>query len=89
MDEIKCAKCGEEKNIHKEEIFNKYIYCTCNKCKHKTEFLETSGSKNEHVCLKHGSSDMRKLFSGFSVGQGSQDSGSCPTGTCPTGTCGL
>ena len=35
MDEIKCAKCGEEKNIHKEEIFNKYVYCTCKKCKHK------------------------------------------------------
>jgi putative FmdB family regulatory protein len=58
----------------------------CNKCGHKAEFLEKSGSKDKHLCEKCGSSDMKKLFSGFSVGQGSstsQSSDSCPTGTCP------
>jgi len=51
------------------------------------EFLEKSGSKGKHVCEKCGSSDMQKIFSGFSIGQSdgsmSKDSGSCPTGTCP------
>jgi len=55
----------------------------CNKCGHKTEFLEKSDDKNNHVCEKCGSSDMRKLFSGFSVGRSSQKSDFCPTGTCP------
>jgi putative FmdB family regulatory protein len=61
----------------------------CEKCGHKTEFLEKSSGKKKHVCEKCGSSDMRKLFSGFSVGQSSQGGNSCSTGTCPTGTCGL
>jgi len=60
----------------------------CNKCGAKSEFLEKSSGKNKHVCEKCGSSDMKKLFSYFSVGQSSQGD-SCPTGTCPTGTCGL
>ena len=55
----------------------------CNKCGHKTEFLEKSSSKGKRVCEKCGSSDMQKLFSGFSVGQSNQTDGSCPTGTCP------
>jgi len=62
----------------------------CDKCGHKTEFLEKSNSKGKHICEKCGSSDMQKLFSGFSVGQSSsQGNDSCSTGTCPTGTCGL
>jgi putative FmdB family regulatory protein len=61
----------------------------CNKCGHKTEFLEKSSGKNKHICEKCGSSDMQKLLSSFSVGQSSQGSDSCPTGTCPTGICGL
>ena len=61
----------------------------CSKCGHKKEFLEKSNSKCKHICEKCGSSDMQKLFSGFSVGQNSQGSDSCSTGTCPTGTCGL
>jgi len=55
----------------------------CNKCGHKTEFLEKSSSKDKHVCEKCGSDQMQKLFSGFSVGQSSQAGDSCPTGTCP------
>ncbi len=51
------------------------------------EFLEKVGSKNKHICEKCGNADMGKLFSGFSVGHGSnpvsQDNSSCPTGTCP------
>ena len=61
----------------------------CNKCGHKTEFLEKSAGKSKHICEKCGSSDMQRLFSGFAVGQSSKGSGSCSTGTCPTGTCGL
>jgi putative FmdB family regulatory protein len=61
----------------------------CNKCGHKTEFLERRSGKHKHICEQCGSSDMHKLFSGFSVGQSSQGGDSCSTGTCPTGTCGL
>jgi len=59
----------------------------CNKCGHKTEFLEKSTSKGKHVCKTCGSSDTVKLFSGFAVGQSSKGNDSCSTGTCPTGTC--
>jgi len=57
----------------------------CNKCGHKTEFLEKSSSKNKHICEKCGSSDMQKLFSTFSATSSSKSGGSdsCPTGTCP------
>ncbi len=59
----------------------------CNKCGSKTEFLEKSNSKGNHLCKKCGSSDLQKLFSGFSVGastkSGSEAGDSCPTGTCP------
>jgi putative FmdB family regulatory protein len=57
----------------------------CNKCGHKTEFLEKSGSKGKHVCEKCGGKEMQKLFSTFSATSGSKSdsSDSCPTGTCP------
>ncbi|HIJ72290.1 MAG TPA: zinc ribbon domain-containing protein [Planctomycetes bacterium] len=58
----------------------------CNKCGHEMEFLEKGNSKKKHVCKKCGGSDMKKLFSGFSVGRSdstSQGADSCPTGTCP------
>jgi putative FmdB family regulatory protein len=55
----------------------------CNKCGHKVEFLEKANSSKKHSCEKCGSNDMKKLFSGFSVGQSGQDNSSCPTGTCP------
>jgi putative FmdB family regulatory protein len=59
----------------------------CNKCGHKAEFLEKSGSRNKHVCAKCGSDQMQKLLSGFSVGAGAKSGSgagdSCPTGTCP------
>jgi putative FmdB family regulatory protein len=54
----------------------------CNNCGHKMEFLKKSGGKNKHVCEKCGSSNMEKLFSGFSVVQSSQQKNVCPTGTC-------
>jgi len=54
----------------------------CNKCGHKMEFLEKNASGRKHVCERCQSSDLQKLFSGFSVGQSSQGSNSCPTGTC-------
>jgi putative FmdB family regulatory protein len=57
----------------------------CNKCGHKTEFLEKSGSKVKHVCEKCGSDKLQRLFSTFSTGSSSKSVGtdSCPTGTCP------
>jgi len=55
----------------------------CAQCGHKMEFLEKSKTRNKHICEKCGSPAMKKLLSGFSVGQGGQDSGACPTGTCP------
>jgi len=59
----------------------------CNKCGHKMEFLEKTSSGRKHVCERCQSSDLQKLFSGFSVGQGNKSSPrgneSCPTGTCP------
>lgn len=59
----------------------------CNKCGHTIEFLEKIGNKNKHVCKKCGSSDLQKLFSGFSVGQSKNSAPrgneSCPTGMCP------
>ena len=61
----------------------------CNKCGHKTEFLEKSDSKNKHICEKCGSLNTQKLFSGFAVGQSSEGRNSCSTGACPTGTCGF
>jgi len=54
----------------------------CNKCGHKTELLEKRSGRDKHICEKCGSSNMQKLFSGFSVGQSSQGNSSCPTGTC-------
>ena len=60
----------------------------CKKCGHITEFLENQSYPRKHVCEKCKSSDLQKLFSGFSVGQSNKSS---PRGneTCPTGTCGL
>jgi len=59
----------------------------CNKCGHTMEFLEKGSSKRKHTCERCSSSDLQKLFSGFSVGQGNKSSSrgndSCPTGTCP------
>jgi len=60
----------------------------CNKCGHKTEFLEKSGSKGKHVCKDCGSSNLEKILSSFSVGQGDKSSAR-GNETCPTGTCGL
>ncbi len=60
----------------------------CQKCGHIMEFLERSGSNCKCTCERCKSSDLKKLFSGFSVGQASNSSprgndDSCPTGTCP------
>jgi len=57
----------------------------CQKCGHKTEFLEKAGSSKKHSCEKCGSSNLKKLFSSFSAGSSSKSIGSdsCPTGTCP------
>ncbi|MBN2138738.1 MAG: hypothetical protein JW720_13095 [Sedimentisphaerales bacterium] len=54
----------------------------CNNCGNKMDVLEKSNSKGKHVCEKCESSDMQRLFSGFSVGRGKQQSNVCPTGRC-------
>jgi len=48
----------------------------CQKCGRVTEFLEKSGGKRKHVCEHCKSPDMKKLLSGFSIGQ-ADNSSSC------------
>jgi putative FmdB family regulatory protein len=65
----------------------------CNNCGHTMEFLEKTGASNKHTYEQCQSSDMKKLFSGFAVGQSkSQTCESCPGGPCSgeifqTGAC--
>ena len=77
-----------------EEIFEKLVQVE-NFAEQRTPKIRLDSGKIVYgfqvwwatVCEKCGSSDMGKLFSGFSVGHGSnpvsQDNSSCPTGTCP------
>ena len=60
----------------------------CNRCGHKMELLEKSSSSRKRVCERCQSSDLQKLFSGFSIGQGDK-SALRGNESCPTGTCGL
>ncbi len=67
----------------------------CTKCGHVTEVLHKSRNAEKPTCAKCGSSDLKKLLSGFAVGKASASpacdscfdspmcGGSCPGGTCP------
>lgn len=70
----------------------------CEQCGHVMEVLQTSRKTARQICAKCGGTEMKKLLSGFSVGQGKSSSapacdscaagpvcgaGSCPGGMCP------
>ncbi|MBN1804383.1 MAG: zinc ribbon domain-containing protein [Sedimentisphaerales bacterium] len=62
----------------------------CNKCGHVMEFLEKTSTPKKHKCRKCNSSDLKKLLSGFAVGQSSSTTPtceSCPGGLCQTDGC--
>jgi putative FmdB family regulatory protein len=57
----------------------------CKDCGKKTEFLEKSMKTiNNYKCPECGSENMKKLISGFSLGNSDLLSadGDCPTGNC-------
>lgn len=58
----------------------------CRECRHVTEFLEKTHSKDQHKCEQCGSTKTEKVLSAFAVGkvESSASTGaSCSTGTCP------
>jgi len=71
----------------------------CQQCGHVMEVLQQSRKATRQTCAQCGSSDTKKMLSGFAVGQGKPDSpacdscaagpmcggGACPGGTCPMG----
>lgn len=68
----------------------------CEQCGHVTEVLQKSRKASKQICAKCGSSDTKKMLSGFAVGQGKAASAACDscaagpacgTGTCPGGMC--
>jgi putative FmdB family regulatory protein len=60
----------------------------CQQCGHVMEVLQKSRKATKQTCSKCGGSDMKRLLSGFSVGQ-SRASSSPPCYSCPSpGTCG-
>ena len=69
----------------------------CQQCGHVMEVLQKSRNATRQTCAQCGGSDMKKLLSGFAVGQSKAPSApacdSCPSpdacggGFCPGGTC--
>jgi len=68
----------------------------CQQCGHVMEVLQTSRKPTKQTCAKCGSTDTKKLLSGFAVGQSKPSSSACDScaagpacgaGTCPGGTC--
>ena len=71
----------------------------CQQCGHVTEVLQKSRKAAKQVCAQCGSSDTKKMLSGFAVGQGKSaapacdscaagpacGAGGCPGGMCPMG----
>ena len=69
----------------------------CSQCGHVMEVLHKSRNAEKVTCAKCGSSDLRKLLSGFAVGQSKASEspacdscsalpacgGGCPGGMCP------
>lgn len=69
----------------------------CRACGHRVEVLDKGSKPSNPVCPKCHSQDMKKLLSGFAVGQaqtkespgcetcpgGQQGGGGCPGGRCP------
>lgn len=69
----------------------------CEQCGHVMEVLQKSRKATKQVCANCGGSDMKKLLSGFSVGQSKASSApacdscaagpACGAGMCPGGMC--
>lgn len=69
----------------------------CEQCGHVMEVLQKSRKAAKQTCAKCGSNDMKKLLSGFAVGQGKASGVSacdsceagpaCGAGMCPGGAC--
>jgi len=72
----------------------------CQKCGHVMEVLQKSRKATKQTCEKCGGSDVKKLLSGFAVGQSQPTApacdscengsmcgsgGGCPGGMCPMG----
>ena len=57
----------------------------CNSCGLVSEFLEKTAGRQEHLCPKCGSKDLRKLISGFAVGHSS--AANCACEGCADGVC--
>jgi len=75
------------RNLHGDMTMPIFEY-KCNKCGRSMEFLEKRKTRAKHVCKDCGSSDLQKMLSSFSVGQGDKSS-ALGNETCPTGTCSL
>jgi len=70
----------------------------CEQCGHVMEVLQNSRKATKQICAKCGSTDTKKVLSGFAVRQGKSASAacdSCPTGpvcgadSCPGGMCSM
>jgi putative FmdB family regulatory protein len=68
----------------------------CRQCGHVMEVLQKSRKATRQTCDQCGATDMKKLLSGFAVGQGKADSPACDScaaapacggGMCPGGAC--
>ncbi len=69
----------------------------CQQCGHVTEVLQKSRKAVKQTCAQCGGSDMKKLLSGFAVGQSKASSSpacdsctsgpACGSGVCPGGAC--
>ena len=51
----------------------------CNDCGNVSEFLEKNGKSQKHKCSKCGGSNMKKVLSGFAVGQSKSAPSPCET----------
>ena len=63
----------------------------CNDCGKVTEFLEKASSNQKHTCPDCQSKNMKKLLSGFAVGQSKSANTGCYNCTdeeCSIGGCG-
>jgi putative FmdB family regulatory protein len=68
----------------------------CQDCGHVTEVLQKSRKSTKQTCEKCDGSNMKRLLSGFAVGQGKSSAPTCDScaslpscGGCPGGTCSL
>ena len=80
-------RAGSLRNLHGDMTMPIVEY-ECKKCGRRMEFLEKRKTRAKHICKDCGSSNLEKMLSSFSVGQGDKSSVR-GNEICPTGTCGL